>query len=64
VVGFIHRKFARKFTHICKKTLQICVKLGKTYLVGLGSGDDSGQGDQIGRLFTVTSFFLKISKVS
>jgi hypothetical protein len=36
LVGFIFHKFVRNFTHICEKILQICVKLGKLCLVGLG----------------------------
>jgi hypothetical protein len=38
MVGFIFHKFVRKFTHICEKILQVCVKLGKLCLVGLGPG--------------------------
>jgi hypothetical protein len=34
----ISHKFVRNFTHICRKILQICVKLGKSYLVRLGRG--------------------------
>jgi hypothetical protein len=37
-VGLIFHKFVRNFTHICEKILQICVKLGKSCLVGSGPG--------------------------
>jgi hypothetical protein len=38
LVGFVFHKFVRIFTHICEKSVQICVKLGKLCLVGLGPG--------------------------
>jgi hypothetical protein len=45
MVGFIFHKFVRNFTRICEKILQICVKLGKSCLVGLRSRSvpDRGQ---------------------
>jgi hypothetical protein len=38
LVGLIFHKFVRKFTHSCKKTLLIFVKLGKSWCEGLGPG--------------------------
>jgi hypothetical protein len=41
LVGFFFNKFVKNFTHICKKILQVCVKLWKSYLVGLVPDHDS-----------------------
>jgi uncharacterized protein YhhL (DUF1145 family) len=51
LVGFIFHKFVRNVTHFFEKILQICVKLGKSCLVGLAPGVHSI------KLFFLTSRF-------
>jgi hypothetical protein len=57
--GIIFHKFVRNFTHICKKILQICVKLGKSCLVGLGEFSPNGQMFSFGS----SSKMTKVSQI-